>query len=77
VRHSWLKLKPHTYICRKCGMGKVNVEQSPGQWVARWSTPDGDEIRMALTPTCAPGPKTAERLEWLAAWVSKHGKALG
>lgn len=76
MRHRWVKLKLHHYVCRQCGMGKVNNEQSPGHWVAKWHTPDGDVIEMRLTPPCAPGPKTAERLAHVNA-VLKRREAEG
>lgn len=72
LRHSWLKVKLHIYICRKCGSKKVNVEKSPNNWVAEWHTPDGDVIELRHAPPCAAGPLTAERLQLLAAWESRQ-----
>jgi hypothetical protein len=66
MRHSWLKLRAHTYICRKCGMGKVNQERGPNDWVQLWSfptVPKPEQQQLEKTPPCEPGPDTARRLQ--------------
>lgn len=70
--HAWVKVKLHNYVCQKCGMRKVNVEKSRGQWIAEWHKPDGAVVELRLSPACAPGPQTAERLAWLADWQAKQ-----
>lgn len=73
MRHSWFKLKKHHYMCKTCGMGRINVAVD-GAWVAEWHFPNaaGDIIRQALTPLCELGDKTTGRLINLAEWVLNH-----
>lgn len=62
VRHKWVHLREHVYICRKCGTGRVNVELGENTWAAHWFRPDGSET-VGLTPPCEIGPRTAAYLE--------------
>jgi len=64
ARHSWHHPKEHVYVCRRCGMGKKNVQRGPQDWYAVWLLPDGTTREGGLTPPCVPGPRTAERLKF-------------
>lgn len=75
--HSWVKVKVHNYVCRKCGARKVNVEKNPGHWVAEWHTPDGKVRELPLAPPCVEGFETAARLVWLDRWQSEQPKSKG
>ena len=68
MRHKWVKLRLHVYICRTCGTGKVNTPHAGG-WRAHWHTPDGRELVGTLTPDCALGPKTD-------AYLAKYADAI-
>lgn len=72
AHHAWVKVKDHNYICRKCGMRKVNVNTGRDGWIAEWHAPDGSVARLRLAPPCAVGPETAERLAWLAGWQGQQ-----
>lgn len=65
TRHSWVKLKVHNYLCRKCGTGKRNQQRENGEWFATYHKADGTAIVSAHVPTCERGELTAERLDWL------------
>jgi hypothetical protein len=69
VRHRWVKLREHVYICRKCGTGKVNAQDGDGRWFATFNRPDGRSIVAARVPACEVGPRTAAHL-------AKHAEAL-
>lgn len=56
-RHRWLKLRLHTYICRKCGTGRVNALVSGG-WQTTYHRPDGTSEVLSHVPPCERGPKT-------------------
>lgn len=62
-RHRWVKVRIHVYICRDCGMGRVNSEREPGWWVTTFHRPDGTSRRATHVPACEPGPLTADYLE--------------
>lgn len=61
MRHKWVKLRLHVYICGKCGMGKVNANEA-GHWVTTYHLPSGESRPAAHTPPCAPGALTAKYL---------------
>jgi hypothetical protein len=61
VRHGWVKLKIHVYICEKCGTGQVNAFRG-GRWVKTFHRPDGTHVEFAHVPPCVPGPFTAKYL---------------
>lgn len=61
TRHRWTKLREHVYICRTCGMGRVNAE-AHGWWKTTWHKPDGTHIVDTHTPPCAVGPFTEKYL---------------
>lgn len=56
-KHRWFRLREHVYICRKCGMGKVNAIER-GAWTVTFHKPDGSSSRSARTPSCEAGPMT-------------------
>lgn len=68
-RHRWVKLRLHTYICRRCGCGKVNALRD-GRWFATFHLPTGETVhtgvaadlqnipKSATVPACKPGPYT-------------------
>jgi hypothetical protein len=64
TRHQWVKVKQHVYICRACGTGRVNSQQSNGEWwITTWWLPDGTRSSALHVPPCEKGLKTAERLQ--------------
>ena len=69
--HSWVKVKLHNYVCRKCGTRKVNVPKGGG-WAAEWHRPDGSVLELPLSPKCEVGPQTPDRLVWLANWQAQQ-----
>lgn len=75
MRHKWVRLREHVYICRQCGCGKVNVQhETPSHsgravWETTYHTPDGRSQVLARTPECAVGPRTA-------AYLDKHAVAI-
>lgn len=62
-RHSWVKLRLHVYICRKCGLGKVNGQRANGDWFVTWHEPSGWSHTVKATPACAVGPLTPAYLK--------------
>lgn len=56
-RHSWVKLRLHTYICRRCGCGKVNAQKA-GAWQTTFHLPTGASVVSASVPACKPGQYT-------------------
>lgn len=62
-RHSWVKLRLHVYICRTCGLGKVNAQRANGKWFVTWHEPTGVSHTAAATPPCAVGPLTEKYLK--------------
>jgi hypothetical protein len=67
-RHRWVHPAAHHYICRDCGLLKINEQAGPGYWRAVYQLPDGTERASDRVPSpCAPGPLTAARLEEYAA----------
>lgn len=60
-RHRWVHPKPHVYVCRRCGTGKVNTQGEDGRWRATFYGPDGTQTR-GLTPPCVAGPRTDAHL---------------
>lgn len=78
-RHRWVKLRIHVYICRVCGMGKVNGD-SDGVWRTTYHFPSGVSRVEHLTPPCDKGALTEkylskykkEILEWKG-----HREAIG
>lgn len=69
-RHSWLKLRIHVYICRRCGCGKVNAQREGGAWFATFHLPTGASVESRTVPACEVGPMTAAAL-------GKHRDAIG
>jgi len=70
MRHKWVKLRIHVYICRTCGCGRVNAQDLSGRWFATWHLPDGHSIATAKTPECAIGEKTQVYLAKYAAEIA-------
>lgn len=66
VRHAWVKLKLHNYICRKCGTGKRNAQDRSGEWFATYHRATGEIVTSRYVPECEVGQLTTERLDWLA-----------
>lgn len=64
VRHRWLKIEKHRYVCRKCGTARENVLVH-GQWRARWFPPQPHVFDVTSRPDCAPGLFTEDRIERL------------
>lgn len=57
-RHSWVKLRIHVYICRKCGAGRVNEQRPDGTWRTWWHRPTGESLVAQRTPPCERGQMT-------------------
>lgn len=62
-RHSWVKLRLHVYMCRKCGTGYENKQDRTGGWFRVFYLPDKSIHRSPHVPVCEPGPTTLKRLE--------------
>jgi len=69
MRHRWVKLRIHVYICRTCGCGRVNDQDMSGRWFVTWHLPNGKAIATAKTPECATGEKTQ-------AYLAKYAKEI-
>ncbi|CAB4177418.1 hypothetical protein UFOVP998_36 [uncultured Caudovirales phage] len=63
MKHSWVKLRLHHYICRKCGCGKVNAQDDRRLWVTTYHLPTGESKALRHTPQCEWGPKSLAYLE--------------
>ncbi len=70
MRHRWVKLRIHVYICRKCGCGRVNEQDVSGRWYAVWHMPNGQSVALAKTPACTTGEKTDTYLAKYAAQIA-------
>lgn len=57
MRHRWVRLREHVYICRVCGCGKVN-EMIGNQWQTTYHRPDGTSVVASTVPVCLTGPIT-------------------
>ena len=62
-RHRWVKPEIHHYVCGKCGIEKINIEEDRSYWVQEYRMPDGTVQRFDKVPPCAPGKLTDERLK--------------
>lgn len=62
LRHSWVKVRIHVYICRWCGTGRVNAQTRSGDWFTTFHRPDGSSIVDSYVPPCEAGPRTAAAL---------------
>ena len=74
MRHAWVKLRLHVYVCRKCGTGKVNSE-SGGVWLSTFHGPRGETVTGPHVPPCEPGPLTQKYLTKYAAEVAAKQSA--
>lgn len=61
MRHRWVKLRIHVYICQKCGCGKVNSLEGK-EWRVTFYLPNGREHIATRTPPCEIGPLTTRYL---------------
>lgn len=68
-RHRWLKLRLHVYICRVCGMGRVNAQVGV-EWRTTYHAPDGRSFVASTRPPCVVGARTAT-------YLAKYRAALG
>lgn len=73
-RHSWVKLRVHVYICRKCGAGKVNAQRASGQWFVTWHLRTGESHDVPATPPCQVGPYTEKFLKKYEAAIACAGQ---
>lgn len=64
-RHSWVKLKVHWYLCRKCGTGKRNAQDLDGGWFTTFHKANGEAVISAHVTACERGKLSDERIEWL------------
>jgi hypothetical protein len=71
IRHSWVKIRIHVYVCKRCGMGKVNSDGADG-WQTTYHFPTGVSRIEHYTPPCEAGPLTPKYLakyaKEIAAW---------
>jgi rubredoxin len=72
-RHSWVRIREHNYMCKKCGMGKINIQVGDKEWEQNYLFPDGTEGRRSRVPPCAPGVFTESRVARLAALPTTDG----
>jgi hypothetical protein len=73
VRHAWVRLKPHNYLCRKCGTGKRNTQDRSGEWFATHHRATGEVVTSRYVPECEVGKLTEERLAWLQKRTEARG----
>ena len=63
-RHKWVYPEKHVYVCKQCGIRKVNFEKERGWWVQTYRSPvDGSEFEAEKVPPCVDGPLTAKFLD--------------
>ena len=76
VRHAWIKLRTHVYLCVRCGTGRVNAEGRAGTWTTTFYLPNGATLIDLHVPPCEPGPRTAavfsKYAEPIAEWRRAH-----
>ena len=72
-RHSWVRIREHNYMCKRCGMGKINIQTGEKSWEQNYLFPDGTEGRRERVPPCEDGEFTASRTEQLAAMATTDG----
>ncbi len=70
MRHSWVKLREHHYICQKCGCGCVNFQDHREQWASKYCLPTGEAKVLRHTPACEVGPKTQKYLDHYAVQIA-------
>lgn len=75
ARHRWLKVKPHTRICTKCGCGRVSERDLRDQWQLRYHLPTGESKVLRHTPECQAGPRSAEYLAKYAEQIATAAAA--
>jgi hypothetical protein len=61
ARHKWIKLRIHVYLCKVCGMGRVNSDQD-GYWRTTYHYPTGISKIETRVPPCEIGEHTARYL---------------
>ncbi len=75
-RHKWVKVRLHVYICRQCGMGSVNDQDSRGGWFTTYHRPDGTRGTIERhVPPCEVGPFTAAYLKKYESAIACAGSA--
>ncbi len=62
VRHTWVKVHEHRYVCTRCGTHKVNSQDEGGRWQATYLLPDGTEAIRRWVPACEAGSETPDLL---------------
>jgi hypothetical protein len=75
LRHRWVKLRLHVYVCRVCGMGRENSQRDNGQWFITWHRPDGVSLQAVRTPRCELGALTDKRLKHYATAIASAAHA--
>lgn len=73
VRHSWVKLRVHVYMCKKCGTAYENKQDRTGGWYRTYFLPDRRQVNASHVPPCEPGPTTSKRIEHYAAAIACYG----
>lgn len=69
-RHSWVKVKLHCYVCRQCGLCRVNAQRKKGDWFVTWHLPTGESHDVPATPVCQVGQLTGKRLQHYASAIA-------
>jgi hypothetical protein len=75
MKHGWVKLRLHHYICRKCGCGKVNFQDDDRQWRQRYHLPTGATTVLRHTPVCEVGPKSQAYLDRYSVAIAEDAEA--
>lgn len=73
-RHSWVKVRVHHYVCKKCGTCYENKQDRGGGWFRTYYLPDRRKANLDHVPPCEPGATTAKRLEHFAPAIACYGR---
>lgn len=57
-RHSWVKLRLHVYLCRRCGTAYENRQLTTGDWRRMYFLSPGENKYLDRVPICATGKRT-------------------
>lgn len=74
ARHKWVNVRPHTYICLRCGCCKVNATDQSGMWFVTWHRPDGTTEERTPSPRCQRGDHTEAYIAKYREQIAKSGR---